>query len=125
METSAKSITKLTLLSIFYFPFSHAGLCEDNSDICRLHTGTYTDHDSNVMKWWAFEPIGDYACPEDGCPLYVWVDGTEQEPYQTKPDQYYMLEMVSYLIIFCDFDITFRFFHFYFNIFMKPCFTCP
>ncbi len=99
MKIFTKSIIKLTLPSIVYLPFCHAGLCEDNPDICRLHTGTYTDHDSKVMNWWAFEPIGDYACPEEGCPLYVWVDGTEQEPYQMKPDQYYMIEMVSSLII--------------------------
>jgi hypothetical protein len=72
-----------------------AGLCELNSDICSATTGTYTDHDNNSREWWAFIPQGSLACREEGCPLYIWIDGTNQAPYQEKPDQLYMLEMLK------------------------------
>lgn len=73
-----------------------AGRCEDNSDICSLTTGTYTDHDGTTQAWWAFIPQGSIACPDDlGCPLYIWIDGTNQAPYQETPDQLYMLEMLK------------------------------
>ncbi len=73
-----------------------AGLCEQNPDICSLMTGTYTDHDGSSREWWAFIPQGSLACPADlGCPLYIWIDGTNQAPYQEAPDQLYMLEMLK------------------------------
>ena len=97
-------------------------LCKDNSDICRLHTGTYTDHDAIVKKWWAFEPIGTYACPDEGCPLYVWIYGTTQAPYETIPNQFFMMEMVRYChvhrahIDWNSFESLFSPSHFYSNV---------
>ena len=75
--------------------FCLAGLCEDRSDICELVQGKYSDHDGEDREWWAFKPIGELACPLQGCPLYVWIDGTDQDPFQLMPDQFYMLEMLQ------------------------------
>ena len=62
-------------------------LCSD--DICELVTGCYSDknawYDSCNMNWWAYVPRGKFACPEGGCPLYIWMHGTkdvrEQESF--------------------------------------------
>ena len=62
-------------------------LCSD--DICELVTGCYSDknaHDGICnMNWWAYVPKGKFACPEEGCPLYIWMQGTkdvrEQESF--------------------------------------------
>lgn len=72
-----------------------SSLCEEYADICRLHVGTYTDHDNTRMQWWAYEPIGEYSCPDEGCPLYIWIDGTDQDQYEARNDQLYLMEMVS------------------------------
>ena len=90
----ARLVAAYTILST-KSTFVDAGLCEDNADICELVTGGYTDHDGNTRPFWAFVPIGAAACPPQGCPLYVWIDGTNQAPYQVKPDQFYMLEMLK------------------------------
>jgi len=53
-----------------------AELCGDNSDICELITGCYADRDAKSRRcnipWWAYVPKG---CPEEGCPLYIWMGG--------------------------------------------------
>ena len=53
-----------------------AELCGDNSDICELITGCYADRDAKSgrcnIPWWAYVPKG---CPEEGCPLYIWIGG--------------------------------------------------
>jgi len=57
----------------------NADLCSDNADICELITGCYADRDAKSghcnMPWWAYVPKGSLACPEEGCPLYIWMDG--------------------------------------------------
>ena len=55
-------------------------LCDDNSDICDKVLGCYSDRNAESgqcnMSWWAYVPKGKLACPEEGCPLYIWMDGT-------------------------------------------------
>ena len=91
----ARLVAAYTVVLSTKSTFVNAGLCEDNAGICELVTGGYTDHDGNTRPFWAFVPMGEYACPSEGCPLYVWIDGTAQAPYQIKPDQFYMLEMLK------------------------------
>ena len=81
--------------------FCLAGLCEDNPDICELVTGCYSDRegiddDACNREWWAFKPIGPHACPPEGCPLYVWVEGSGRTPYATAfPGKDSMLAMLK------------------------------
>ena len=67
-----------------------AGLCEDNSNICEFHAGSYVDHNGRTQDWWAFKPIGSLACPPEGCPLYTLFDGT----YPVLNDSY-LLKMLK------------------------------
>ena len=44
---------------------------------------------------WAFVPTGSVACPAEGCPLFVAVDGTRDEFFDPFDQQTWMIEMVQ------------------------------
>lgn len=62
---------------------------------CRLETGTYVNPGGDEAKWWAFVPTGSVACPAEGCPLFVAVDGTRDEFFDPFDQQTWMIEMVQ------------------------------
>ena len=82
-------IGRLVAIVLYTITFCLGDLCDDNSDICESVIGCYSDknawYDSCNMNWWAYVPRGKFACPEGGCPLYIWMHGTkdvrEQESF--------------------------------------------
>ena len=73
-------IGRLVAIVLYTITFCLGDLCDDNSDICESVIGCYSDRNAESgqcnMSWWAYVPRGRLACPEEGCPLYVWMDGT-------------------------------------------------
>ena len=99
-STHIKAFVGLLALSTFNSPaqlFRIANLCEENSDICEYSTGCYSDHPWLTCNkgYIVFKPAGENACPPQGCPLFIWMDGTLFNPYNGFHDQYIMLEMVK------------------------------
>ena len=93
----------LALLALHTNPIVCLGaatdLCNANPDICELVTGCYPDKTSRDgscnMNWWAYVPTGEYKCPTEGCPLYIWMHGT-MEANVREPESYVMqLEMLK------------------------------
>ena len=93
----------LALLALHTNPIVCLGaatdLCDANPDICELVTGCYPDKTSRDgscnMNWWAYVPTGEYKCPTEGCPLYIWMHGT-MEANVREPESYVMqLEMLK------------------------------
>ena len=77
----------------------NADLCNDNSDICELITGCYADRGAKSghcnMPWWAYVPKGSLACPKEGCPLYLWMDGTLDSNDHQSWDDVMQFEMIK------------------------------
>ena len=74
-------IGRLVAIILYTIAFCLGGeLCDDNPDICDTVLGCYSDRNAESgqcnMSWWAYVPKGKLACPEEGCPLYIWMDGT-------------------------------------------------
>lgn len=74
--------------------FGHAELCDEYSNICELVTVCYCDSASN-RNWWAYKPVGVHACPDKGCPLYLWMPGSMEANTHTHLDQFFMIEMLK------------------------------
>ena len=73
--------------------FGHAELCGEYSNICELVTGCYCDSASDDdcvcnRNWWA-------ACPDKGCPLYLWMPGSMEANTHTHLYQFFMIEMLK------------------------------
>jgi len=62
---------------------------------CKVEEGTYVNPQGDVARWWAFVPDGAKACPEEGCPLFVTVPGTQAEFFDPPGLQMCMIEMVD------------------------------
>ena len=77
--------------------FGLGDLCDENSNICERIEGCYerTSRSSCDMKWWAYIPKGKLACPEEGCPLYIWLDGSFDSNTHQKRDQIMQMEMLK------------------------------
>jgi len=68
-----------------------------NPGECLLREGTYEDPWGDTYDWWGYvpDPQGPYACPEEGCPLFIGISGTGQDFFHPADAQWWMFEMMK------------------------------
>mmetsp|Transcript_9784 Transcript_9784/g.17660 ORF Transcript_9784/g.17660 Transcript_9784/m.17660 type:complete len:548 (-) Transcript_9784:307-1950(-) len=59
---------------------------------CNLVEGTYDASEGGQRPWWAFVPDN---CPDGGCPLFFWIDGTGEVDFRHDRQQLWMEEMFN------------------------------
>ena len=76
---------------------SETNLCQTNPADCEFITGGYySDYPQTYNRdYLIYKPEGKYVCPPEGCPLFIWLDGTSVNVVHTFRDTYFMFEMVK------------------------------